>query len=108
MEWKVRDLDCMQIQEVQFSTTPRPTIETTQIPFNGHRDFRPRVHRPWSEVAQTPGDEVKNDWSYYSIPRTYLHGVDGDNFIFLPFLIFIVTPCMLSSYSIITPTTAHV
>jgi len=84
MEWKVRDLTACRFKRFSSLKSTEIQLGPPKMPFNGHRDFRPRVHRPWSEVAKTPGDEVKNDWSYYSIPRTCLHGVDRDNFIFLP------------------------
>jgi hypothetical protein len=85
MEWKVPDLTTGRFKRLNSLNRPALPLGPLKLPFNGHRDFRPRVHRPWSEVAQTPfGDEVKNDWSYYSIPGICLHGVVRDNFIFLP------------------------
>ena len=84
MEWEVRALNAGRFK--RFNSPKRPDLPLGPLkrPFNGHWDFRPPVRRPWSEGAQTPfGDEVKNDWSYYSIPRTCLHGVDRDNLIFL-------------------------
>lgn len=85
MEWKVRDLTAGRFKRLNSLKRPDLPLGPLKIPFNGHRDFRSRVHRPWSEVAQTPfGDEVKNDWGYYSIPRTCVYGVDRDNLIFLP------------------------
>jgi len=50
--------------------------------------------------------EITFHWIVVLTPLCY---ISSEFFIlFILFLIFIVTPCMLSSYSIITPATAHI
>jgi hypothetical protein len=86
MAWTVRDLTAGRFKRLNSLKRPDLPLGPPKFPFNGHRDFRSRVHRLWSEVAQTPfGDEVKNDWSYSLIPHTCYHSVERDNFLFLTF-----------------------
>ena len=48
----------------------RPSLRST-LPFNGHRGFLSRVKRPECEAELTPSSaEVKNEWTYTSIPLT--------------------------------------
>jgi len=50
--------------------------------------FFPRVKRPGRDVNHRPPSnaEVKNEWSYTSIPPICLYGVDNENFNFFTFL----------------------
>lgn len=97
MEWEVRDLTAGRFKRVNSLKRPDLPLGPLKLPFNGHRDFRPRVNRPWSEFAQTPfEDEVKNDWSYYPFPGICLHGVNRDNIIFSPLHLTVSFGCIRS------------
>jgi hypothetical protein len=43
---------------------------------------RSEVAEAWSSTLTSTSVEVKNKWSYTSIPFTHLHDVDRNNFIF--------------------------
>ena len=62
----------------------RPPPGKTQPPKNGFRLLSLRVKRPGSDVGHLPPcfSDVKNEWSFASIPTVCLHGAERDNFKF--------------------------
>jgi hypothetical protein len=61
-----------------FATASRPASGPTQAPIQWVLGaFIPRVQGPMREADSSPppSAEVKNAWSYVSIPPTRLHGV---------------------------------
>ena len=53
--------------------------------------FFPSVQRREREVNDSPASsaKVKNEWSYTSAPSLCLHGMDRDNFTFLPYTVYL-------------------
>ena len=55
--------------------------------FNGHRVSWLRIKRPRTEADHSTllSAQVKNVWSYTSIPSVCLHGINRNNFSFYPY-----------------------
>jgi hypothetical protein len=66
-----------------FSSPKRPDWlwGPPSLLFNGYRGSLSGVKRPGREVNDSPpcSAEIKNEWSYTSIPPTCLHGLDRKN-----------------------------
>ena len=70
-----------------FSETSRRSLVPNLPSINGYRGSFQAVQWPGRDVELSPPSsaEVKNEWSYASMPFTCFHGVDRDSFIFLTF-----------------------
>jgi len=77
---------------------------TLHIP--SHKSFKPGLARTGRKYDDSSISEFKKNLSYENWENVF--DSTSDNDVNVIFNIFVVTPCMLFSYSIITPTTAHI
>jgi hypothetical protein len=65
-----------------FSKSPTLALRPTKLPIQSVPGILPegKAAEAWRYHSSPSGIEVKNEWSYISIPPTCLHGVDRENF----------------------------
>jgi len=103
--WAGRTGTRISVEEEIFSSLKRTDqlCVAPSLVFNLYRgSFPGRIKRPGGTAYHFPPSraEIKNEWSYTSIPPIYLHSVERDNFTFisqLPFRIFCLKLCKHSS-----------